>query len=364
MPNDLMTSYKTIGLMSGTSLDGIDIAFCEFNYENHQWHFQILNAETVIYTKKWRTRLSTLESATAFDFAMTDMEYGQLLGQLCKTFIDKYRIKPDFIASHGHTIFHQPLKHLTYQIGHGSTIAAKCGLPVVCDFRTLDVALGGQGAPLVPIGDRYLFSDYDFCLNLGGFANISYEKDGRRIAFDVCPVNIVLNFLAEKNGLRYDKDGVLSRNGTLNPVLLDDLNTLDYYFQLPPKSLGKEWVVENIYSLLNSSGLSFQNQLATFTEHIAFQINRVTNINKSNKILLTGGGTFNKYLVQKIGEYCVPEIVIPDDLTINFKEALIFAFLGVLRWRDEVNCLKSVTGAKRDNSGGCIYLPGDKINTL
>lgn len=350
-----MTIYKSIGLMSGTSLDGVDIAFCEFNQESRQWHFQILNAETIAYSEKWRSRLATLENGTAFDFALTDTEYGHLLGQLCKSFIDKYQIKPDFIASHGHTIFHQPSKHLTYQIGRGSAIAAESGFPVVCDFRSLDVALGGQGAPLVPIGDRFLFSEYDFCLNLGGFANISFEKDGGRIAFDVCPVNIVLNSLAEKNGLPYDKDGALAMSGNVNPALLDNLNRLDYYNQLPPKSLGKEWVVEQIFPILNSSGLSSQDQLATFSEHIALQFNRITGVDKSDKVLLTGGGTFNKYLVQKIRQYCIPEIVVPDDLTINYKEALIFAFLGVLRWRNEVNCLKSVTGAIMDSGGGAIY---------
>jgi len=358
MTNDLMTIYKSIGLMSGTSLDGVDVAFCEFKLENNKWHFHILTAETYTYSETWRSRLSLLEKGTALDFAITDMEYGHLLGQLCKTFIDKYNAKPDFIASHGHTIFHQPLKHLTSQIGHGSAIVAGSGFPVVCDFRTLDVASGGQGAPLVPIGDRYLFSDYDFCLNLGGFANISYEKDGLRIAFDICPVNIVLNSLAEKNGLRYDKDGLISKSGAVNPALLDDINSLDYYSRIPPKSLAKEWVVEKIFPLLSSSGLSLQDQLATFTEHIALQINRVTVGDKSKKILLTGGGAFNKFLIHNLRDYCIPEIVIPDDLTINFKEALIFAFLGVLRWRNEVNCLSSTTGATRDNSGGCIYLPG------
>jgi len=341
--------------MSGTSLDGVDIAFCEFSYDHRQWNFQILNAETIPYMKQWKDHLANVEKGSAYELALADTEYGRLLGHLCKSFIDKHKIKPDFIASHGHTIFHQPGKYLTCQIGRGSAIAAECGFPVVCDFRSLDVSLGGQGAPLVPIGDRYLFREYDFCLNLGGFANISYEKDENRIAFDICPVNIVLNYLTEKIGFSYDKDGVHSRSGSINPELLDQLEALEYYHRPPPKSLGKEWVVENIYPLLHASGLSVQDQLATFSEHIALQIARVTRSGKSGKILLTGGGTFNNHLIEKLGKYCIPGIVIPQDFIINYKEALIFAFLGILRWRNEINCLKSVTGALKDSSGGAIY---------
>lgn len=344
--------------MSGTSLDGVDIALCEFHHVHQQWTFQILKAETIPYSEEWKNRLSGVEKGTAFDLALTDSDYGHLLGQLCKSFIDRQRIKPDFIASHGHTIFHQPGQHLTCQIGRGSAIAAVCEIPVICDFRSLDVALGGQGAPLVPIGDHYLFPEYDFCLNLGGFANISFENNDQRIAFDICPVNIVLNYLSGKIGSSYDKDGIHSRSGKINQELLSHLESLEYYHRPPPKSLGKEWVVEIIHPLLQSSGLPVRDQLATFSEHIALQIARVTRSEKSGKtgkILLTGGGTFNKFLIGKLEKYCVQRIVIPPDFIVNYKEALIFAFLGILRWQNETNCLKSVTGAMKDSSGGAIY---------
>jgi anhydro-N-acetylmuramic acid kinase len=347
--------YKVIGLMSGTSLDGLDVAYCEFELKGKNWSYQILTGETFPYNEEWRSRLATLEQGTASDLARTDIEFGHFSGRVAKSFIDRHKISPDFIASHGHTIFHQPEKGITWQIGKGSSIAAETGLPVVCDFRSLDVALGGQGAPLVPIGDRLLFGDYDYCLNLGGFANISFELDGRRLAYDICPANIVLHHLAEKSGKSHDPSGQMARIGDISPSLLHTLNQLPYYTLPPPKSLGKEWVISNIYPILDSSSVLLNDQLSTLCEHIAMQISRVPGMNAEQKMIVTGGGTFNDFLLERIRFHSPCPVHLPDENTINFKEALIFAFLGVLRWREESNCLQSVTGARKDSTGGAIY---------
>ena len=347
--------YHVIGLMSGTSLDGLDIAYCEFIKKNDRWTYSVRNAETIPYTDSWHERLSILENCSALDFVAADIEYGHLLGRLTREFLEKHHLHPDFIASHGHTIFHQPDKKITWQIGRGSAIAAETGIPVINDFRSQDVALGGQGAPLVPVGDRLLFGEFDFCLNLGGFANISFEIEGMRIAFDICPANIVMNQLALQSGHPYDPDGMLARQGIVDQRLLEILNALPYYFKVPPKSLGREWVVENVFPLCKNSILPINDLLATFCEHIAIQVGTTVGGAQAKKMLITGGGALNGYLVERIRYHAVPQIIIPDVNTINYKEALIFAFLGVLRWRNEVNCLKSVTGATRDSSGGAIY---------
>ena len=341
--------------MSGTSLDGLDIAYCEFEKIDEKWSYQIHYAETINYPDEWKDRLTNIENGSALDLAAADTEYGHFLGLQTRSFIEKNKIHPDFVASHGHTIFHQPGKKMTWQIGKGSSITAETGLPVVCDFRSLDVALGGQGAPLVPIGDRLLFSEFDYCLNLGGFANISYEEKGERIAFDICPVNIVLNHLTKRIGKPFDPSGQMARTGTLSPSLLSSLNNLPYYDQPPPKSLGKEWVLSHILPLLDPSSILLNDQLNTFCEHVAIQLARSTSGHKPGKILVTGGGAFNEYLVGRIKKHSIHEIILPDENTINFKEALIFAFLGVLRWLEETNCLRSVTGAAKDTSGGSVY---------
>jgi anhydro-N-acetylmuramic acid kinase len=261
----------------------------------------------------------------------------------------------DFIASHGHTIFHQPNKKITFQIGDGSAIAAETGLPVVCDFRSLDVALNGQGAPLVPIGDRMLFNDFQYCLNLGGFANISFEKNNKRTAFDICPVNIILNFLSEITGSSFDNKGKIASSGKVDHALLSALNQKKYYKKNPPKSLGKEWVISEILPLLALDTISISDKLRTFCEHIADQITKVLPPDMPAKVLVTGGGAHNDFLVRLLKQKSKNEIILPDKKTIDYKEALIFSFLGVLRMRNEINCLKNVTGASKDNIGGAVY---------
>lgn len=348
-----MDTYKVIGVMSGTSLDGVDVAFCTFKYDSKKWNYVINKAETYSYDQDWKEKLSSIENKSALELAQTNINYGHYLGKFIKKFISTHNIQPDFISSHGHTIFHQPEKKITVQIGCGSSISAETLLPVICDFRTLDVALGGQGAPLVPIGDKLLFSEYNYCLNLGGFANISFENNNKRKAFDICPVNIALNFLAAQAGKDYDKNGELGKQGSVNNELLEKLNTLDFYQKNPPKSLGKEWLLNNFLPLLHESKISVHDKLRTVYEHIAAEISKC--IDSNGKILITGGGAHNSFLIERIKSHLKNYVFIPDNQTIDFKEALIFAFLGVLRFRNEINTLKSVTGAAQDSVGGCIY---------
>lgn len=352
-----MVSYKVIGLMSGTSLDGLDIAACEFLQEGNNWKYKIHDARTFPYSTEWLNRLSQLHLSDAFTFARTNTEYGHLLGTIARAFLLDTGFEAQLIASHGHTIFHQPDKGLTFQIGSGSAIAAETGLPVVCDFRSLDVALGGQGAPLVPLGDRMLFGDYDVCLNLGGFANISMESGENRIAFDICPANFVLNRLASRIGLPYDPEGRIAGEGTVDPVLLDKLNHLDYYTAPYPKSLGREWVEFNIFPLLTGSEANISFLLRTYCEHIAMQINHSIEGHESLSILVTGGGARNKFLLERIRQLGTHRWIVPEEILLDFKEAMIFAFLGLLRSLGKANILHTVTGSTIDQCGGALYQP-------
>lgn len=343
--------------MSGTSLDGLDIAYCSFEISDNKWSFKINHAITVNFPNIITEKLKFAAKMSGLDLMKIHNELGDFIGKSINNFIHSNNIDKndiDCISSHGHTIFHQPEINLTTQIGNGANISAITKLPVVCDFRTTDVALGGQGAPLVPIGDQLLFSEYDYCINLGGIANISYQDNNKRIAFDICPVNIVLNKLAKELGATYDKNGALAQSGKIDTDLLAQLNNLDYYKKPHPKSLGIEWMENKVFPIINSSLISTEDKLNTFVEHIAIQFSSVITSN-NKKILLSGGGTFNSFLVERIKATTNNEIIIPSNQTIDFKEALIFAFLGALRLRKEVNCLQSVTGANQDNIGGCIY---------
>jgi len=351
-----MNRYKVLGIMSGTSLDGVDLALCRFELKRGRWSFDIEKSETVPYSFVQKKKLTGLMTASAETLAYENTGFGTLLGGLAKTFLAKHRLQADFVSSHGHTIFHQPHRKFTLQIGEGAALSAACRLPVVCDFRTADVALGGQGAPLVPIGDRLLFNEYDCCLNLGGIANISFERSGERIAFDVCPVNMVLNLLAGEKGKRYDNGGSMAGKGKVNTKLLQKLNAVPFYRKPFPKSLGREEIEKYFFRIMKNDKSSVEDKLHTFCEHIAKQISAVTNKRKG-RMLITGGGAYNDFLVDRIRLHTNLEIVVPERIIIEFKEALIFAFLGVLRWRNEVNCLRSVTGASRDSCGGAIYHP-------
>ena len=353
-----MNVYYAIGIMSGTSLDGVDIALCQFEHNRLQWKYKLLNSAMFAYSKEWKNKLSTAHTLDSYKFIQLHKEYGQYLGLLVNRFINGMPIKINLIGSHGHTVFHVPEEKITFQLGDGHMIAAETGITTISDFRTFDVALGGQGAPLVPIGDELLFHNYDYCINLGGFANVSYKKDSKRIAFDICPVNIAINLLSSEAGKEFDKDGFLAMKGKVNDKLLKKLNSLDYYQQIPPKSLGREWFEKNIIELIQNSDIKLEDRLRTMYEHIAIQISVSVLNEKQRSVLLTGGGALNKYLVQLIKEHSHHQFVVPGAPVIEFKEAIIFAFLGVLRTRNEINVLSSATGAKSDSCSGVIH----KIN--
>lgn len=348
--------YKVLGIMSGTSLDGIDLAYLNFHYHT-SWNFQIIKSTTKEYPSEWKKRLSQAINLDDAELNNLNLCYTKFLSGVISEFIDSCRITDlDAVCSHGHTIKHEPQNGYTLQIGNLPELAKMIQQKVVCDFRVQDVKLGGQGAPLVPIGDELLFSEYEACLNLGGFANISLRRKEKRIAFDICPVNTVLNFLAEKLHLSFDKDGKIAASGNLDHQLLKNLNELEFYHLVPPKSLGIEWVNQNILPLLENSE-EIPDVIHTFSIHAATQIAVVLEQNSISSVLVTGGGTYNKFLIQEVEKRTKAEIIIPTAEIINYKEALIFGFLGVLRLRNENNILSSVTGASGDHSSGEIYLP-------
>lgn len=348
-----MVEKIVIGLMSGTSLDGLDLCCVNFKYDDGKWSYEMLKAEDESYPEEIKQKLANAQNMSAEEYALFNSDYGIYLGQRVKAFIDRNGLKPDLIASHGHTIFHQPGIRFTAQIGSGAGIAAETEVDCVCDFRTTDVALFGQGAPLVPIGDRTLFAEYDYCLNMGGFSNISFNEGDVRSAYDISPVNYVMNHYTRSIGLEYDKDGEMARSGKVCEELLAALNGLEFYSMKGPKSLGREWVENEVIPMIDSYNLSIEDKLSTFCEHVAVQIGGHI---KGGKVLLTGGGALNKYLVERMSARAPQcEYVVPDKLTVNFKEALIFAFLGMLYICDMPNCLSSVTGAKFNCVGGALY---------
>ncbi len=341
-----------IGLMSGTSLDGLDICFAKFE-KQHAWSFEILKAETLPYPEEWERKLRNSIYLPAPELLELHSEYGFYLGKSVREFIEKHHPERiDLIASHGHTVFHQPQKKFTLQIGDGRAIKLETQLPVIYDFRSQDVLMGGNGAPLVPIGDELLFSQYDACLNLGGFSNISLTANDQRIAFDIVPVNIILNSLAQKLNKNFDENGNLAKTGKVNNGLLSELNALPFYHQSHPKSLGVEWCNHCIFPLFQETDPL--DLLATFTEHAAIQISKVLDENRLKKVLFTGGGTYNAYLIERIKAKTDVAIIIPDKDIIDFKEALIFAFMGVLKMNHETNVLSSATGSTANHISGLI----------
>ena len=348
--------YNLIEVMSGTSLDGIDIIYATY-LKNQDWDFTIHYSETVKYAKDWKLILSQLVNNSLDELEIIDKAYSEYLASVILDFINEKKLETiDFVASHGHTALHRPEKGLTYQIGNKQILANITNKKVICDFRIEDVNYGGQGAPLVPIGDRLLFSDYNYCLNLGGFANISFEHNGERIAYDICPVNIVLNHYVSKLDLEYDDKGQLAQKGVIHEQLLIQLNLLDFYAEKPPKSLGLEWVELNVITMIDSFNLQIETILRTFVEHVAVQISKSIN-RKRDSVLVTGGGVYNEFLMSRINALSETTMSIPNKEIIEYKEALVFGLLGILRDRNEINCLKSVTGATRDHSSGTILFP-------
>ena len=358
-------TWKAIGVMSGTSVDGLDIVAVKFEYSKQRWHYKIIKAVSISYPQQLRTRLTECIHVSGEELVVLDLELGRLIGQSVSDFLKEEDMQIDLIASHGHTVYHQPEIGITKQIGDGQSILEITGILTINDFRTIDVIKGGQGAPLVPIGDKLLFPEYDICLNIGGFANISYDnQDGIRLAFDTGPANLLLNYLARKMGKLYDMNGETARKGTCIPELINEMNALPYYEMLHPKSLGLEWVEKNIYSKFEIGSYKIEDLMHTCVKHIAYQINRAilrvreNQPNRKNRlnILITGGGAYNQYLVENLKKsQNILNYILPDEVIIDYKEALIFAFLGILRLKREVNILSSATGARSDSIGGTIH---------
>lgn len=359
--SSVKNQYTVIGLMSGTSLDGLDIACCNFEKKNDTWTFSIMSKDSIDYDSTFKEKLKNTVNLSTTELLAFHNEYGSWLGGQVKKFMNRTGVQIDFVASHGHTVFHQPEIGLTYQIGSGQHLANISEQKVICDFRTNDVALGGQGAPLVPIGDHLLFGKYDFCLNLGGISNISFNTEGKRIAYDISPANMLLNYICSTIDKSYDKGGEIAKTGNLNHSLLETLNSLPYYTLPFPKSLGYEWFLEKIIPIINTTQDSVENLLHTAVHHIADQISYAIEKtkHKNASLLVTGGGAKNDFLIKTLQQKlnAITTVIIPSEEIIDFKEALIFAFMGVLRERNEINCLQSVTGARKDSSSGVVYVP-------
>lgn len=354
-------------MMSGTSLDGVDVAFCHFELKKKQWHFSIDVAQTFPYSTEWKNKLSSSQLLSGEKLIQLHSEYGRFLGELCIRFVRKYKIKKvDLIASHGHTVFHQPQNKFTFQLGDGNALHAITDLPVAYDFRNLDIGLGGEGAPLVPIGDQLLFSEYDVCLNLGGIANLSMEVNGKRKAFDICFCNMALNFLSAKAGKDFDENGKLSSQGKVNEKLLNKLGKIYSAVRNKRPSLARESFEKEIRPLIEPDDADLYDRLRTVCESIAAEIARaIPRPKKKLKLLATGGGAHNDFLIELLRLKLASrvEIIVPRKTTVDFKEALVFAFLGVLRLRGEINVFKNVTSAKRDSCSGILV--GEKsLNAL
>lgn len=363
--------YKAIGIMSGSSLDGLDIVFAAFQEIAGKWNYEIISSACISYEKIWEQNLRDADTLFAKEYFLLHTKYGEYIGQKINEFIDEKKLhhQVNLICSHGHTTFHLPKKKMTHQLGDGAAIAAKTQLPVVTDLRSMDVAFGGEGAPIVPLGEKLLFNDYHYFLNIGGIANISANKENGIIAFDVCAANRVLNMLANEKGMAYDDKGLLCSRGRIHEDLLKKLNELKYYQLSYPKSLANSFGIEIVYPLIKSFHISIEDALRTYAEHICIQIktcltDRQDSLRKfknedAKKLFITGGGAFNNFLIERLQKNLEEinfEIFIPQDDVVKYKEALIMAFLGVLRWREQYTVLSSVTGATRNSIGGALWL--------
>ncbi len=351
--------------MSGSSLDGLDIVFAQLEEVRGKWSYEIKHAECIVYNEDWLADLAHATDKNVSDFLRLNTAYGRYIGEQINQFIERYNLhhQVHFIASHGHTVFHEPHNGTTSQIGDGATIAAMTGLPVISDLRALDIALGGQGAPIVPVGDRLLFGEYDYWLNIGGIANITVMENEKPLAFDICPANQILNGLAVEEGKLMDEGGAMARSGNILSTIFARLNNVDYYQQPAPKSLSNEMAKEMVFPILRESQHKTVDLLHTMTLHIAEQVAKAVSqypsAKQEPKLLVTGGGAFNTYLIEKIQEALAPQHVsveVPDETVVKFKEALVMALIGTLRWREETNVFSSVTGASRDSVSGALWM--------
>lgn len=351
--------------MSGSSLDGLDICYTFLEESRGAWNFNIQKAACIPYPEEWEEKLSRAIQSDTGEFLKLHTAYGRYLGEQVNQFINQFDIQHqvDFIASHGHTVFHDPGSRTSFQLGDGAGLAAITGLPVISDLRSLDVALGGQGAPIVPVGDKLLFGEFDYWLNIGGIVNMSLRKDDEILAFDVTVGNQALNALALKQGKSFDENGAMAKNGRLLIDVLGQLNNQPYFKKEPPKSLSNEEARNLVFPVLLRSPQNPEDLLRTIVQHIAEQIAAVIRkfppSKESSKVLITGGGAFNNFLVSVIEEQLQPlrvDVIVPDEQVVKFKEALVMALFGALRWREETNVISSVSGASRDSISGALWM--------
>jgi len=346
-------TYSVIGLMSGTSCDGIDLAHCHFLKEKNEWRYKMVNAESISYSKELRDKLISCGKTSSLNLKKLDNELGEFFSESLVKFIKKNKISVDLISSHGHTVFHDIQLQLTHQIGNPLIIYINNKVPTVHNFRELDVLHNGQGAPLVPYGERKLFKDYDYCINIGGITNISSLENNKFYGYDICPANIILNKYARELGYDFDLDGKLSMRGKFKEKLFKKLNNLKYYVKSYPKSLDLLYIEKNYDPLFKN--YEPKDILKTYIKHMAYQINSTISKKKS-KILLTGGGVFNNQILKNINKFnkLDSNFIVPNKKIIIFKEAIIFGFLGLLRFLNKKNVDKSVTGSKNSTSSGLI----------
>lgn len=360
-------TYRLLGLMSGSSLDGLDLAACSFTLAEGQAEpldWQLLASATRPLSKDWMARLKALPEASALELALAHAQFGQYLGQEVEAFLSEQRLAVDAIASHGHTIFHYPAQGMSLQLGDGAAIAGVTGLDTMDNFRMQDVSLGGQGAPIAPIADQLLFSDYAFMLNLGGIANISAQAEGGYVAFDCTGANQVLNALAAERGLPYDRGGAIARSGQLLPELLERALALPYHAAPYPKSLGNDWVREQLIPLYVQAEGRLEDRMNTACRQIALILAQdIAKLREQERLpapphrmMATGGGALNDFLMACIREACPIEIEIPSPGLIEYKEAIMMALMGALRLHHQPNVLPSVSGAKAAACGGALHL--------
>jgi len=361
--------YEGLGLMSGSSLDGLDIAWCRFRIDPESpslvLEWELKAAGTLAMPMEWKKRLRELPEGSARDLAIAHAELGSLWGEQCRDFMKRHACRVGFIASHGHTVFHWPHLGVSAQIGSGAALAARTGIPVVCDFRTSDVALGGQGAPFAPLADRFLFPGYDYYLNIGGIANISFQKEGKWTAFDVGPANQIFNELAGEAGMEYDRGGQIASRGRVNEALFDAVNRLPYFSQAPPKSLDNGWITREVKPLYADVKIPLEDRMRTAVEQLAWQTARAISQwaperQSPSRLFASGGGAYNGFLIARLNWHIsrsgAAEVFLPEKEIIEYKEALLIALMGAFRLAGITNCMADVTGAARDSVGGTVYL--------
>jgi anhydro-N-acetylmuramic acid kinase len=356
--------YHAIGTMSGSSMDGLDIAYCTFEENAGTWTYQINHAACIPFDEDWKNKLKNITSFSALELLRTHSDFGHWMGKAIHAFIEQNQLehKVHFIASHGHTVFHEPQNNMTFQMGDGAAIAAINKLPVISDLRNMDIALGGQGAPIVPIGEKLLWRNIPFFLNIGGICNVTIHHNEQHIAFDICPANRVLNLLMHEVGKTFDNNGELAATGKIEPNLLQQLNALDYYKEKYPKSLSNEFGIEQVFPLIQQYSISTADKVHTMCAHIAYQVKASLQAfakNETTQLFISGGGALNTFLIDLIRKELRSlqiEICIPEKTLIEYKEAMVMALIGVLRWREESNVLASVTGAIRNSVGGALWM--------